>query len=403
MSGSSSRSANCCMRELDLVVVETHPVQYHAPIYRAVAHRGLKVHVLYGSDCSVIGYQDPGFRRHFAWDQDLLEGYSYSFLGTSTEGADSPAHASTAGLRTFLLDQTPNAVLLTGYSPEFHRKALKAAFNSGARVMLRAEATDTGPLRSPLKSWTRDRWLRAVYRRCDALLYIGQRSRQHFERLGVPAEKLFFSPYGVDTRPFQPSDHDRARLRADTRARLGVDERDLLLLFSGKLIRRKDPGAIVRAVQRLPAERERATVICFLGDGELRSELERAAGSAGIRHVFAGFANQSALSPYYHAADLLIVPSAWETWGLVVNDALHHGLPAVVADQVDAHADLIDAQTGVVYRTGDDQALADAVVKARELVGSAEVRAACREKVARYSIGAAADGVVAAWRAVARS
>src|SRR5687768_10915904 len=151
------------MRDLDLVVVETHPVQYHAPIYRAIAHRGLTVEVLYGSDCSVVGYQDPGFRRHFAWDQDLLDGYSYNFLGTTRDGADSPAHASTAGLRGHLRDTQPRAVLLTGYSPEFHRQALKAAFASSARTLLRAEATDTGPARSPLKSWMRDRWLRRVY------------------------------------------------------------------------------------------------------------------------------------------------------------------------------------------------------------------------------------------------
>lgn len=385
------------MTELDLVIVETHPVQYHAPIYRAIAHRGLRVKVLYGSDCSVVGYQDPGFRRHFAWDQDLLEGYSYDFLGTTRTGADSPQHASTAGLRQFLAQHRPRAVMLTGHSPEFHRRALKMAFNSPAKVLLRAEATDTGPRRSPLKRFLRDRWLRRVYQRCHALLYIGRRSREHFERLDVPAGRLFFSPYGVDTRPFQPTDFDRARLRADTRARIGAADDDLVLLYSGKLIARKNPLALVRAAARLQDPR---ILLVYLGDGELKPEITQAAQAANVRHSFVGFANQSALSPYYHAADLLAVPSHWETWGLVVNDALHHGLPCVVADRVDAQADLIRADTGLVYPTGDEAALAAAIEQARSLAGSAAVREACRAAVAPYSITAAAEGAVEAWRAV---
>src|SRR5438445_5111187 len=63
-----------------LAIIETHPVQYHAPVYRAVQRLGVPITVVYGSDFSVAGYRDREFGARFAWDTDLLSGYSARFL-----------------------------------------------------------------------------------------------------------------------------------------------------------------------------------------------------------------------------------------------------------------------------------------------------------------------------------
>ena len=63
-----------------LAIVETHPIQYRAPVYRALRQKfGIPVKVIYGSDFSVAGYYDPEFRSQFAWDTDLLSGYDHTF------------------------------------------------------------------------------------------------------------------------------------------------------------------------------------------------------------------------------------------------------------------------------------------------------------------------------------
>jgi glycosyltransferase involved in cell wall biosynthesis len=122
----------------------------------------------------------------------------------------------------------------------------------------------------------------------------------------------------------------------------------------------------------------------------------------GICCHFAGFQNQTQLSPYYHAADLLVLPSRdSETWGLVVNEALHHGLPCVVSDAVGCAPDLIAAgSTGEVAVAGSINSLAAAIRRATPLTGRSEIREACRRHVTRYSVSDAAEGIARAYQRV---
>src|SRR5437016_9854640 len=74
-------------RETELLVIETHPVQYHVPVYRQVEQvLGISVTVVYGSDFSIAGYHDREFGSDFAWDTDLLSGYRAIFLARCGAG-----------------------------------------------------------------------------------------------------------------------------------------------------------------------------------------------------------------------------------------------------------------------------------------------------------------------------
>src|SRR5437867_10782481 len=66
-----------------LLAIETHPIQYRAPIYRTLQQTfSIPVTAIYGSDFSVVGYRDDEFASSFAWDTDLLSGYEPVFLST---------------------------------------------------------------------------------------------------------------------------------------------------------------------------------------------------------------------------------------------------------------------------------------------------------------------------------
>ena len=117
---------------------------------------------------------------------------------------------------------------------------------------------------------------------------------------------------------------------------------------------------------------------------------------------FLGFQNQSQLSPFYHSADALVLPSHSETWGLVVNEALHHGVPCVVSDAVGSGPDLIEpGVTGEMFEAGSVWGLAAALQRAIGLMGRPEIREACRGKVGEYTVDKAAEGIAAAYRFVA--
>jgi glycosyltransferase involved in cell wall biosynthesis len=389
----------------DLAIVETHPVQYHAPVYRCLEQKfGIRTTAIYGSDFSVAGGFDREFGSKVAWDTDLLSGYTSVFVSRVREGdCPRPERLSAAGVGRALDQAKPKAVLLPGYGHRFYITTILLTAHAGIPILFRGETTDHARSRGPAMAWLRDRLLGSFYRRCDALLYIGERSLSHFRRFERDrGGRLFYSPYCVDTTPFQTGESARAELRPAQREQLGIHDKQFVLLFSGKLSRRKGPDLILKAVGQMPDDIRRRLAVVFLGNGEMKESLRDLADKVGVVSRFAGFQNQTRLSPFYHAADLLILPSRdSETWGLVVNEALHHGLPCVVSDAVGCAPDLIaPGDTGEVATSGCAGSLAAAIRQAIALTGRLEIRESCRRRVMNYSVADAAEGIARAYRHV---
>jgi len=160
---------------------------------------------------------------------------------------------------------------------------------------------------------------------------------------------------------------------------------------------------LLAAVGDLARTLHRPLTVVFLGDGDLRAALEAESRALHtVRAEFLGFKNQRELSPYYHAADVMVLPSQHsETWGLVVNEALMHGVPCVVSSAVGCGDDLIvPGRTGEVFEVGSRDSLVAALTRVGDLVGRIDIRDACRAQVARYSVDRAACGIAQAYRSV---
>jgi glycosyltransferase involved in cell wall biosynthesis len=377
-----------------LGIFYTHPIPYFVPLWRELSRApGLDVVVHYFSDHSVRGGIDAGFGVPVAWDTPLLDGYEHTFLSRDADLAK-PASIRLPQPRQTLPAGKFDAVLFNGYMHGFERQLVQTARSAGAKTIIRADFTDVAPFegRSALKAQLRDFYLRWFYRKIDAFCYAGHEAKQHLLSHGVPADRLFFSPYSVDATlsPEQTATLTRERARAD----LGLDSAHTVLLFSGKLIPRKEPLLLIEALSMLGDVGNVGLII--LGDGELREKVEsRARKLLGPRLIMPGFVNQSRLGAYFSAADLFILPAAFETWGLVVNEAMQFGLPTVVSDRVGCRHDLVeDGVTGHVFRSGDAGSLAAVL---RPMMGNrrvlAELGCRARQRVAKYSIQASADGI----------
>ncbi len=387
-----------------LAVIQTHPVHYHAPVYRALQVKfGIPVVAIYGSDFSITGYRDRDFGEKFAWDTDLLSGYSQIFLSrVSHGGASSCDEVSARGLGKALREVRPKAVLIKGYSLRFNQMAIYEAMRTRRPVLFRGETTDHHQNQTPVKALARDTLLRLYYQRVARLLYIGKHSFRHYKRLSCRDEQLVFSPYCVDVTPFEVDEQSRSRMRRSEREKMDVGEDQIILLFAGKLTRLKAPEILLGAVKKLsPGIREKIAVL-FLGSGQLMDELKRHAQEPPqVRSYFPGFQNQTQLSRYYHAADLMVLPSRGEPWGLVVNEALHHGLPCVVSDTVGCAPDLITSGvTGYTFESGSSDDLASVLERAIGLISREDVRMNCRQKVSGYGVEEAALGIARAYSQV---
>jgi glycosyltransferase involved in cell wall biosynthesis len=379
-----------------LAIFVTHPVQYHVPLWRALAkHPGLDVKVFYFNDQSVRGGLDRDFGVDVKWDVDLLSGYSHEFLSRDAP-LDAPGSMRLAQPLALLRRERPDWVWISGYTHTFERQLVALAPLAGARVIMRAEFSDLSEHGRPfLKRVARDLYLRGFYAAVSRFCYPGANGLAHLRAHGVSPQHASFSPYSVDDALIRHS--LEAVDRVEARRELGIGDQHFAFVLSGKLIARKAPMLVVEAI-RAHRHRDRVVLIA-LGDGELRDEFVPAARALlGDRFIFPGFVNQSQLGRYFRAADALVMPSRHETWGLVVNEAMHYGLPVIVTDQTGCHHDLVlPERTGLVIPRDDATALA----RAMEWLSDEPARAramgtAAGRHIEGYTVAQSARGVFAA-------
>lgn len=384
-----------------LAVITTHPIQYQAPLWRSLAQiPEIDLQVFFGSDFSSRGFKDTEFGVHFSWDPPLTEGYSHTFLSTDPEiSRSADLILNMAEFREKLLEFRPDCALLNAYSPlPFYLKSLLTLRWLGIPIVMRAEATDVAVQRSAIKKIRRDLFLKILYSQIAGFLTIGYNSRQHYLSRGIPEHRMYFSPYNIDSHLLDHQIKDCYGKRQEIRRELGFAEDQFVFIFSGKLIPKKDPLIMVDALRRLAGASGVSLGLLVMGDGALRRQFESGMGAIpNITTRFVGFQNQNKLGRFYTAADCLVLPSQWgETWGLVVNEALQFGLPAIVSDRVGCGRDLvIPGETGYVFPACDAAALADRMSRAINLIrlrGDA-VERACRQKAGEYSVEQAVAGI----------
>lgn len=336
-------------------IFTTHPIQYQAPVWRILAReRSVATKVYFFSDHGIVSRMDQGFGQAFAWDVPLLDGYDHEFISRVPIGG--VGRVTIPDLPGFIARERLDAVLVHGYAAAYSRQLVRYR-NAGAyRLFMRGEfATKRDPASPAWRAVLRPIYLRRLYRHVDVFASIGKDSTAHLMQHGISPDRIVVAPYCVDDALIEQQ--RAASDRVQNRAVLGVDDSTRLILFSGKLIPRKQPLLLAEAIARLPSKDRVA--VCFLGAGEEQDRVEaKLRPILGSRLLMPGFVNQSQLGRYFAAADIFCLPSAYDTWGLVVNEAMHWGLPCLVSDRAGSHHDLvIEGQTGFVHPWNDEAAL----------------------------------------------
>lgn len=380
---------------MKLVIVATHPVQYQVPWYRALARRSGVDLTVYFALLPNPEQQGVGFGVDFAWDVPLLDEYRWEALKNTARAPSLRGFfaSRTPGVGEALARARPEAVIVGGWNALPLLQALRACRRLGIPCLVRAESS--GLRRRPP-------WVRTVHRhllsRFDACLAIGRSNRDFYLRSGVSAERIFPVPYFVDNERFAAQAARWMPERASIRAGWGIAPEEVCFLFAGKLVPKKRVLDFLAACgkARRSDPRIRALVV---GTGEMDATARGFAARHESGAEFAGFLNQTEISRAYVAADCLVLPSDYgETWGLVVNEAMVHGLPAIVSDRVGCGPDLVvDGETGRIFPFGDVDALGRALLRmSAEDDRRSEMGRAARERVASHSAAQAVDGTLQA-------
>ncbi len=347
-------------RRFRVLVVASHPVQYMAPILRRMAkHPRVELQVAY---CSLRGAEaavDPDFGTEVKWDVPLLDGYEWTHVPNKGPERESFWGMNNPGLKELIRDGKFDAVLcLTGYIRASFWIARRAAKKAGAAFIFGTDASSLEPRDGRMwkVAFKKIVWPR-LFGLADQVVVPSTASEAMMRTLGIPAERITMTPYSVDNDWWitQAAKVDRE----EEREKYGLREEDVAILFCAKLQPWKRPMDLLRAYAQAQTENSR---LIFAGDGPLREELKAEATRLGISDqvLFPGFVNQSALPALYKLVDLMVLPSTYEPFAVVVNEAMCCGCPAMVSDRVGAARDLVEpVSPGLVFPAGNVPVLAD--------------------------------------------
>jgi glycosyltransferase involved in cell wall biosynthesis len=380
-----------------LAIVSTHPIQYHTPWFRGLAaHPDLRIHVYFCHKATPQEQARAGFGVEFDWDIDLLAGYPHSFLHNVANPA---GHGRFGGFDTpeisrIIRRREYDAVLVNGWNYKSAWQAIWAAWQSDVRVFVRGDSHLHTPRSLPVRL-TKSLLYRRFVPRFDACLAAGEWSREYFAYYGARPDRIFLAPHVIDF-DFMVSESRRFQTkRSELRQQWGLREDSVVFIFVGKFTHVKRPLDFVRAI-RDASRLEPSVQALMVGDGPLRETCETFVRSHHVPVSFTGFLNQSQITRAYVVGDVLVLPSAGETWGMVVNEAMACGRPCLVSDRVGSGPDLVvPEETGVTFPHCNVPALVVSMLTlARNPSQIATMGAKARDHLRNYSIGVAVEGVL---------
>lgn len=342
-----------------VLFIASHVVQYQSPIFRRLAaHPELDIHVAY---CTLKG-ADAAFDREFGakiqWDIPLLDGYPWSEVPNRGSGKESFFGLCNPRLWKLIRNGNYDAVVCyVGYVRASFWIACLAAKFADAAFLFGTDAASLAPRDG--RSWkvsVKKLFWPWLFGLADQVIVPSSGTRDLILSLGLPGDLVTLTPYCVENDWW--IEESKKVGRTAVRESWLMSAEDTVILFSAKLQSWKRPMDLLRAFAKadLPS-----AFLVFAGEGPLQTQLRAEAAALGVasRVRFLGFVNQSQLPAVYAASDLLVLPSEYEPFGIVVNEAMCCGCVPTASDRCGAAHDLVAPVSGdLVFPCGDVDALA---------------------------------------------
>jgi glycosyltransferase involved in cell wall biosynthesis len=375
-----------------VTVVSPEPTPYRSPLFDLVAARPeLELTVIYAAH-TVAGRTwsvEPQHRSTF------LRGLALPGLGRVLHH-DYPV---TPGIARALRESRPDVVVVSGWSTFASQAAIVWCRRRGVPYLPLVESHDLGPR----KGWRRavkGAVVPRVLRRAAGALALGTASRDSLVERGAQRERVHIFANTIDVPEWEERQSGLAQRRPELRAELGAAVDDVLLLSVARLGPEKGLDVLVRGVA---AARDPKLLLVIAGEGPQRREIEALAQELGVRLRLTGDLAAAKVAEAYAAADVFVLLSTRETWGVVVNEAAASGLPLVLSDRVGAAYDLLrDGENGFLVGAGDVDATGEAFKRLSADAGL-RVRAGerSRELVRGWGYEPSVESFVAAVRGAA--
>lgn len=343
-------------KDVSLLIISSHPIQYYSPIFSKLDRvQGFRSTVFYLSVPNSKS-QSLGFEQNFNWDIPLLQGYSYRlartfngkglFAGFFGVKLKNPW----AELKQIKLKKKPDTVLITGWHFWGMVQLFLVSKMSNMPIILRM---DSNSLRK------RNFILRSIYRyffSCvDICLSVGIHNQNFCLDSGMPMDRIIKSPHVVDNNFFYTKSSKAKQNYQTLRDLWSVPADAFCFLYAGKLQKKKRPMDLLHALIHACRLTQSKIHLLMVGTGPLGAQCKQYALNNNLPVSFVGFLNQTVMPDSYGISDCIVLPSdEGETWGLVINEAMACGLPAIVSDKVGCAPDLVmNGITGFQFASGN--------------------------------------------------
>lgn len=254
----------------------------------------------------------------------------------------------------------PDVVIVYGYNTLTDLLVIRWCKRRRIPLLMRSDSNFlTEPAKTYFRLTAKRLFLAWLTKQVTAFLSVGTMNSAYWQHYGVSPDQLFKAHCAIDNDYFESEAAcyraDRIRIRAENGWRS-----TFLLLYVGRLVPLKRVDVLIEAV-RLASASGLDIGLLVVGDGAERKRLEEQARDLPQVH-FVGFREWRDLPRYYGIADLFVLPSEVESWGLVINEAMASGLPVVATRVAGAARDLIvEGKNGFLVPVGDAVTLASTV------------------------------------------
>jgi len=305
--------------------------------------------------------------------------------------------------RVLKRDRRQTIVHLAGWGNVVLLGALLIARSLAIPVAVESDMA-VGRVDRSLLYWLKKLFYPFLFRLPSRFLPGGTPQVQYLARFGAKLDRMTVAQMTVDVcaiRRFCAG--PAASVRCAARRRWGVTAAERVVLYVGRLEKDKGVHELLAAFAAAAAT-ENSLRLVIVGDGTLRPRVEAVASSADSRVSYLGRLSGNDVLRAYLSADLLVLPSLFEPWGLVVNEAMACGLPVIVSDRVGCARDLVrPAETGLIVSSGCVSELASAIC---ELTGDDAARRhmgqAAERLISHWTLQNEASNIISAWVEIAR-
>jgi glycosyltransferase involved in cell wall biosynthesis len=330
-----------------VVFIISHPIQYYVPLLQGLSNNDeLDIVVLYTWGENSISKFDPGFNRVVEWDMPLLEGYKYEFL--TNISADPGTHhfngINNPDIINRIYELKPDKLVVFGWSFKSHLKVLKT-FKGKIPIYFRGDSHLLNESNF-IKNILRRIYLTWIYKHIDFAIAVGTRNKMYYKRMGLKDNQILFAPHAIDDNRFLDDiEIDKS---------IPFPANNVKFIYVGKFEYRKDLETLIQAKLLL---KDLSCSLILVGNGpDILSLKEMARADKNIH--FIDFVNQSKIPSIYKMADVFVLPSISETWGLGINEAMNAGLAIIASDKVGSAIDLV-RNNGYIFTNRDVKDLSD--------------------------------------------